>query len=238
MLPKTKALLDILSKDELFKKEDIMFVGGTALSLRIKHRLSEDIDFGMKVFNSEVILETMEKYGAIRTEQSLEIKDAAINDGFYESDGYLSFLLNDVKVDFFEVPFKHNKQADDIWNNDKFTYYDDTNLRVMSLQGIIYLKGMAFWSRKKYRDLFDIYFVVNNQHISIEEYMQMSIRHNEYSYDDLLLKIKDKKAFSRKLKDEGLNTLVDNPMPYEWYRNYIEEEINRVIKKKMYEEYK
>lgn len=32
MLPKTKEVLDLIANDELFKKYDIRFVGGTALS--------------------------------------------------------------------------------------------------------------------------------------------------------------------------------------------------------------
>ena len=42
---KTKEVLEIICNDDLFKNFDIRFVGGTALSYRINHRLSEDLDF-------------------------------------------------------------------------------------------------------------------------------------------------------------------------------------------------
>lgn len=45
MLEKTKKVLEIICNDDLFKNFDIRFVGGTALSYRINHRLSEDLDF-------------------------------------------------------------------------------------------------------------------------------------------------------------------------------------------------
>ena len=45
MLEKTKEVLEIICNDDLFKNFDIRFVGGTALSYRINHRLSEDFDF-------------------------------------------------------------------------------------------------------------------------------------------------------------------------------------------------
>ncbi|MDD2358586.1 MAG: nucleotidyl transferase AbiEii/AbiGii toxin family protein [Thiovulaceae bacterium] len=47
MLEKTQQVLDALARHELFKKHDIRFVGGTALSHLINHRLSEDLDFAM-----------------------------------------------------------------------------------------------------------------------------------------------------------------------------------------------
>jgi len=51
MLEKTKKVLDILAQDEFFKNNDIKFVGGTALSHLINHRLSEDLDFAMLEIN-------------------------------------------------------------------------------------------------------------------------------------------------------------------------------------------
>ncbi len=47
MLEKTKVVLDALSGHEFFNKHDVRFVGGTALSYLIDHRLSEDLDFAM-----------------------------------------------------------------------------------------------------------------------------------------------------------------------------------------------
>ena len=55
--------LDILMKDE--KLKDHILVGGTALSLRLGHRLSVDIDlFTTKKFNSQMMLQYLHKtYG-------------------------------------------------------------------------------------------------------------------------------------------------------------------------------
>ncbi|WP_164701215.1 hypothetical protein [Aliarcobacter cryaerophilus] len=39
MLEKTKEVLEIICNDDLFKKHNIRFVGGTALSYRINHKL-------------------------------------------------------------------------------------------------------------------------------------------------------------------------------------------------------
>jgi len=56
MLPKTKQVLELLSSDSFFKDNDVRFVGGTALSYLINHRLSEDLDFAMLHINKTEIL--------------------------------------------------------------------------------------------------------------------------------------------------------------------------------------
>lgn len=50
MLEKTQRVLNFIANDDLFKNNDIRFVGGTALSYLIKHRLSEDLDFASLEF--------------------------------------------------------------------------------------------------------------------------------------------------------------------------------------------
>ena len=62
------------------------------------------------------------------------------------------------KVEFFTPPFNLFEQK--VWENDKFTYYENSGLKVSSLETLIYMKTMAFWNRKKYRDLFDIYYIL------------------------------------------------------------------------------
>ena len=64
MLQKTQEVLELIANDELFENNDIRFVGGTALSYLIEHRLSEDLDFASLEVSSEEIEEVMKKYGA------------------------------------------------------------------------------------------------------------------------------------------------------------------------------
>ena len=92
MLEKTQKLLDILCNDRLFEDTDIRFIGGTALSYYLNHRLSEDLDFAMLKFDFEVIDNAMLKYGAIRINNNLN-EDETINDGFYSSKYHLVYIL-------------------------------------------------------------------------------------------------------------------------------------------------
>ncbi len=222
MLEKTEKLLDKLSKDELFTNNDIRFVGGTALSYYINHRLSEDLDFAVINLNKELIDSTMKSYGATKLDHNDYMIDSATNDGFNLEDSYIVYMLDDVKVDFFVPPF--NLFEEKVWKEDKFTKYNDTELKIMSLDSVIYLKMMAFWNRKKYRDIYDIYFILENKVSTADELLARYIEYNiSYTKKNLVDKISSKDEFYEKSGDEGINTLVSDPYPYEWYRNKIEE---------------
>lgn len=238
MLPKTKEVLELIANDELFEKYDIKFVGGTALSYLINHRLSEDLDFATLVLEPhhvEEIEKMINKYGGIKLERNITLEDYTANDGENIDLIYIKFMIDGVKVEFFTPPF--NLYEDSIWKNDNHTYYENTTLKVASLGTIIYMKTMAFWNRKKYRDLFDIYYVIVNNHITahnfIMDYLKYHITHDT---DSLYKNIQSSILFFRKPNDEGINTLVENPKSYEWYRAKIEEFCHQVLLEKLYGE--
>lgn len=124
MLKKTNDALISLSSDKSFKDHDVRFVGGTALSYLIKHRLSEDLDFAMLELPKNEILELMQRHGAIKKEHNRVIIDTAMNDGEDIDDSHMMFDLNGVKVDFFTPPF--NIKEVEIWKDIPFTLYENT----------------------------------------------------------------------------------------------------------------
>ena len=145
----------------------------------------------------------------------------------------MKFLLNGVKVEFFTPPFNLFEQK--VWENDKFTYYENSELKVSSLETLIYMKTMAFWNRKNYRDLIDIYYILEKGFITpkkfVNDYLENHITSNtEYLYKN----IQSKELFYEKDNDEGINTLVKNPKPYDWYRNEIEKFIHKVLLNELY----
>jgi len=237
MLLKTKQVLELLSSDSFFKDNDVRFVGGTALSYLINHRLSEDLDFAMLQLKKTEILSLMDKYGAIKKEHPQIVIDSAINDGEDIDDSHLIFNLNGVKIDFFTPPF--NNREIEMWNNYPHTHYEDTNVKIAAFETIFYMKTMAFWNRKKYRDLYDIYYVLTNEKEDyqctpkkfIEDYMSYNIT---YTKENLLQKIESQKEFYERENDEGLSTLVKNAKPYEWYRNELEKMISKVYLDELY----
>jgi predicted nucleotidyltransferase component of viral defense system len=233
MLAKTKEVLEHIANDELFKKYDIRFVGGTALSYLINHRLSEDLDFAALELTPKEIIEIMIKYGATKLEHNVTMEDYIKNDGEDINLYYIKFMLKGVKVEFFTPPF--NLSEESIWKNDRYTYYENTTLKVASLDTIIYMKSMAFWNRKKYRDLFDIYYVIENKHITCQKFIQDYLEHNiTYNTEYLHKKVQSLSHFFERANDEGINSLVTNPKPYDWYRAKIEEFIYNVLLDELY----
>ena len=97
------------------------------------------------------------------------------------------------------------------------------------------MKTTAFWNRKKYRDLFDIYYLIENKHISPNKFINQYLEYNiTYNTENLYKRIKEPLHFFEKANDEGINLLVSNPKPYEWYRAKIEEFIYGVLLDELY----
>ena len=178
MLKKTKKALELIAHDQFFADYDVRFVGGTALSYMMQHRLSEDLDFATLKLPKDEIIKMMLKYGATKKEHSTFVIDSAANDGFDIDDCHVMFELNGVKVDFFEPPFNTKEKA--VWTEVPYTHYKDTNIKLAAFDTIMYM------------------------------------------------------MFHERVNDEGLNTLVDKPKAYEWYRNKIEAMLDDVYMRELY----
>jgi len=88
--PNTKNLLNILSKTDSIR--DFYLTGGTALSLLIGHRESQDLDFfNQKSFEPELIQKKLETVGNLKS-VSIEA-------------GTLNCFLDNVKLQFLYYPY-------------------------------------------------------------------------------------------------------------------------------------
>jgi len=67
----------------------------------------------------------------------------------------------------------------------------------------------------------------------LDRYLQYNFT---YTKEMLLNKIQSKKEFYKKLTDEGLNTLVEKPNEYEWYRIELEKFIYDDYLKELYKD--
>ena len=84
---------------EVFKDE-LYFIGGTALSYFINHRISEDIDIvSPKTLNYKRIIPLMSTIGAkkVDDENIMSLRLA----GLFPDEYILKFILDDVKIEFF-----------------------------------------------------------------------------------------------------------------------------------------
>ncbi len=135
LLPKTKTLLlkMIESCDFLDK---YVLVGGSALAMHLCHRKSEDLDF----FTYEDSFDKKEIYDFLKHFEQKEILN--------ETNEQIDLLLDGVKVTFFNAS----------WSFLEPDFKRKFNLA--SLEQIAAMKINVLFLRAKYRDYYDIYYLV------------------------------------------------------------------------------
>ena len=149
---------------EVFKDE-LYFIGGTALSYFINHRISEDIDIvSPKTLNYKRIIPLMSTIGAkkVDDENIMSLRLA----GLFPDEYILKFILDDVKIEFFFANRPIQKQ---ILKKLTFTNYENSNLKILDLKLIVSLKLVALLQRDKARDLFDFGSILDNDIMTINE---------------------------------------------------------------------
>ena len=149
---------------EVFKDE-LYFIGGTALSYFINHRISEDIDIvSPKTVNYKRIIPLMSTIGAkkVDDENIMSLRLA----GLFPDEYILKFILDDVKIEFF---FANRPIQKEILKELTFTNYENSNLKILDLKLIVSLKLVALFQRDKSRDLFDFGSILDNDIMTINE---------------------------------------------------------------------
>lgn len=133
-------LLQKLMKDEMLK--DHILVGGTALALKLGHRLSVDIDlFTTKEFDSKMMLKYLQNaYGAKEKESKLY------------NNTVLTFI-NNIKVDIVSHKYPLLNSIEKV-----------DNIRMISIEDIGAMKLHAIHqSGERYKDFVDMYFLLEHQ---------------------------------------------------------------------------
>jgi len=144
MPEKTKSVFEILSTQKFISNYTL--VGGSALSIQIKHRLSEDLDF---IYDGDVLNMTTIKRNINKTFTNYQIIK---QDSNYQID----FIINETKVTFFSsgavlVPF----------NILSYSFkYGKINIARQDI--IATLKLGAISQRNTIRDYYDLYFISKN----------------------------------------------------------------------------
>ena len=150
MTANVQKVLNKIKNSSIFD-EELYFVGGTALSYYLNHRISEDIDIvSASSLNHRVIILQMLQLGAV------QVKDANITAlrmaGLFPEEYMLKFILYGVKIEFFQANRSIQKE---ILSGATFEYFEDSKLKILDLKSISKLKIVALVMRKKSRDLFD-----------------------------------------------------------------------------------
>ncbi|MCK4836866.1 MAG: nucleotidyl transferase AbiEii/AbiGii toxin family protein [Candidatus Aminicenantes bacterium] len=152
----TREVFETLSGVRYLKKTllEYTLVGGTALSIYLKHRMSEDLDF----FKNGTSLDKGKLFAFFRKNG---IKYEILAEPSSEQ---IDFLLGKVKISFFASGF-------DCLKNKKNKKYG--NIEIASVELITAMKVYTLSLRSEFRDYYDLY-VLNKELYSIDEMFGIS----------------------------------------------------------------
>ena len=149
LLPDSEALLLKMVEECHFLNKYVL-VGGSALTLHLCHRKSEDLDF----FTYDDSFDKQEIFAYIQTFDNKEILN--------QTDEQVDVLLDGVKVTFFNAKWAFLKPG----KPQKFN--------LASLESIAAMKVNVLFLRAKYRDYYDIYFLVKKS-MSLKKAFECSL---------------------------------------------------------------
>lgn len=157
-------------KDSLIFQDELYFVGGTALSYYINHRISEDIDIvSPNILDYQKIVPALISLGAKKIED--ENTTALRLAGLFPDEYILKFIFDDVKIEFFQANRPIQKK---ILKELNYINYDNSNLKILDLKSIAKLKIVALLQREKVRDLFDFSSIIENKILTLDEIISIS----------------------------------------------------------------
>lgn len=212
LAPHTGKVFETISKLECIKPYTL--VGGTALSLQIEKRQSEDLDF------TKWITKKGEKHEvdwpAIKKElESVgEIKSYEI--GSLE---HVTFDFEGVKLSFYAAPRKA------IPSMERISYLN--NLYVADIASIGAMKMETMLRRSKFRDYYDIYSILKEE-VDIQQMIDAALEHSDHKLRTrgLLAMLTNGSRF---IKDKGFEELQ---AVYDVSANDIQEYIKQKLLEK------
>lgn len=188
-----------------------VLVGGTALSLQLNKRQSEDLDFMCWKKSAkdkpEVPISSIKR----EIEAAADIESMEIG-GF----NFVSFVVEGVKLSFYAAPRKRIPSMQVIpFKN---------NLQLADIKSIGAMKMEAMLRRSKFRDYYDIYTILH-EGVDIQEMIEMALEHSGHllKRKNLLAMLCDGERFR---KDKAFMQLlpVYDVTPYD-IQEYIKQKL-------------
>lgn len=162
LAPQTSEVFERVTRLECIKP--FVLVGGTALSLQLNKRQSEDLDFMCWKKSAKDKPEV--PISSIKREiESVANIDSTEIGGF----NFVSFVVEGVKLSFYAAPRKRIPSMQVIpFKN---------NLQLADIKSIGAMKMEAMLRRSKFRDYYDIYTVLH-EGVDIQEMIEMALEHS------------------------------------------------------------
>jgi len=183
----TKVLEKI--KNHSIFESNLYFIGGTALSYYIDHRISEDIDIvSANHLKYKDIIPSFLSLGAVRIQD--ENISALRMAGLFPEEYMIKFILDDVKLEFFQANRVIQKE---ILQEATFQSYENSSLKILDVKSISKLKLVALFHREKSRDLFDFGAIIQHKVLNLDEILEIANKtKNIKSIDELYKYISSK----------------------------------------------
>ena len=214
---------------------DFLLIGGTALSLHIAHRQSNDLDFifsdtsgRLPVSSIDELIAQLRSIG--HTTQLItnasEASKFRINTGERLSDYARDYAIDGVKVTFFSAnPSRHPKRFA-FWQNATRDRQHGVSFAVLSLDALRVAKTLVLQDRVRSRDLFDLMILMRDYGYSIESFFDTINRYSDgaISGDEERLILRGLVPLDK--ADEGLdavNVTLDLQQMYRFFDERITE---------------
>lgn len=204
----TRALFAAISsaaKDGIL--DDMLLLGGTALAMRLGHRMSEDIDFAIGTLRLptdkiSVLMRRLNDAGCeVVDVLSESARDDFENDGLDIENYQQDWLVNGAKLTFFT--FGNNEYEQKTISDSSYDVFD--GIKIASLDTIAKTKCHALTKRTKSRDLFDVYHLIQVGALNVESVIaEMQKFNSSMTYETCVHRIVDKQI---QADDEGLNSV-------------------------------
>jgi len=204
---KTQALAKKISGEVLLKQ--FLLVGGTALSVYLQHRLSEDLDFATteKKLPKEAIsdfLNHLRKEGSeVVNILPMAERQYAENEGCDIDDYHQDWSIDGVKLTFFTLSKESGREklAED--PGEEWAKY----LRLASLETLFVTKSLVLADRHAMRDNYDMHTLLQLDRFTFADMIQA---YNKYRpYTDLNIPFNRLRNSDYPLTDPGLSSLID-----------------------------
>jgi len=186
-------------------------VGGTALSIQLENRQSEDLDFMRWKQNKDDDLDI--NWPQLQRELASigEVQDVQVS-GFDQ----VLFVVDGVKISFYAAPRKRIATMHEV------PYLN--NIRLADVESIGVMKMEAMMRRSKFRDYYDIYSILKNG-ADIHKLIPMALEHSGHKLKTkgLLAMLTNGELFK---KDEGFSLLQPT---YDVSASDIESYIKRLL---------
>ena len=156
----------------MFENLALYFIGGTALSYYLEHRISEDIDIiSTEPLPYKKIISIVLSIGGekLRDENAVALRMA----GLVPDEYMLKFNLDGVKLEFFRASTPLQIK---ILKSAKASTYLEGMLNILDVKSIAKLKLVALLSRNKSRDLFDFKVMLEENILTPSEILEITIQ--------------------------------------------------------------